>query len=64
MRAGPQRVDVDVPPAVLEGLLAHVEGVWRGFGNSDPFWSVLTNFKPAGAETNKETFYATGQVTC
>ena len=61
MRAGSQRVDVDVPAAVLERLLAHVESVWRGFGDSDPFWSVLTKFKPAGAETDKETFYATGQ---
>ncbi len=61
LKAPPPQVEVDVPPEVLDALLAHVENVWRGFGESDPFWSVLTKFKPAGAEVDKATFYATGK---
>src|SRR6185312_2676158 len=61
LKAPAPDVEVDVPPAVLERLLSQVENVWRGFGENDPFWSVLTKFKPAGAEVDREAFYATGK---
>src|SRR6185312_6198707 len=61
LRAPPPQVEVDVTPEMLERLLSHVEHVWRGFGENDPFWSVLTKFKPAGAEVDREAFYATGK---
>jgi len=61
LKAPPPETEVDVAPEVLEALLTHVENVWRGFGESDPFWSVLTKFKPAGAEVDKDAFYATGR---
>lgn len=56
LRAGRMRVDVDVPGRALENLLAHVEEVWRGFGERDPYWSVLTKFKSGG-----DAFYETGR---
>src|SRR6185312_1129040 len=61
LRAPPPQVEVDVTPEMLERLLSHVEHVWRRFGEDDPFWSVLTKFKPAGAEVDKAAFYATGR---
>lgn len=61
LKAPAPQVEVDVAAPVLERLLARVESVWRGFGENDPFWSVLTKFKPAGAEVDRDAFYATGR---
>lgn len=61
LKAPRPEIEVDVAKPVLERLLASVESVWRGFGESDPFWSVLTKFKPAGATVDRESFYATGR---
>lgn len=63
LAGGPPQVDVFVPPEQQERLLAHVEEVWRGFGETQPHWSVLTNqmFKPDRLEENRAYFYATGE---
>jgi SAM-dependent methyltransferase len=56
-------VEVDVPPEQLARLLAHVEGVWRKFGETDAHWSVLTNerYRKDSLEQNKAEFYASGE---
>ncbi len=59
----PPQVEYDVPPATLERLIAHVETVWRGFGETEPHWSVLTNskFKSGSIEQHKDRFFASGE---
>jgi len=56
-------IDYDVPPEQLERLIAHVEGVWRSLGQSEPHWSVLTNdmYKPDSLADNKARFYESGR---
>jgi SAM-dependent methyltransferase len=61
LTTGPSRIDVDVAPDKLDRLLAHIEQVWRELGTEDAYWSVLTNFKERGKETDLEAFYNTGR---
>lgn len=53
-------IEVDVPRPVLERLLAEVEEVWQGLGETDPYWSVLTSLD-RGAPVNVESFFQTGK---
>lgn len=54
----PSQVEVAVDPAAMAGLFAHVEQTWRGLGDTDAFWSVLSQpkFKPEQLADNIEVF--------
>jgi SAM-dependent methyltransferase len=56
-------IEVDVPADQLARLLAHVEGVWRRFGETDAHWSVLTNerYRKGSLEANKAEFFESGE---
>jgi SAM-dependent methyltransferase len=57
------RIDVDGTPEQIQRLIAHARTVWTGYGESDPYWSVLTDdlFRQGDLEgTAAEQFYASG----
>jgi len=63
LRAGLPKVEVDVSPEQLDRLFAHVEEVWRKFGETEPHWSVLTNadYRQENLEAHRAKFYASGE---
>jgi len=63
LRAGAPNVEVDVSPEQLDRLFAHVEEVWRKFGETEPHWSVLTNadYRQENLEAHRAAFYASGE---
>ncbi len=40
--APPMAVETTCDPALLQALWDHVSATWSSFGNTDPYWSVLT----------------------
>lgn len=56
-------VEIDAAPDVLARLLEHLETVWRGFGETEPHWSVLTNarYRQDSLGANRDEFYASGE---
>jgi 2-polyprenyl-3-methyl-5-hydroxy-6-metoxy-1,4-benzoquinol methylase len=60
----PINVQVRLSQQEKDKLWAHVRRVWNGLGETDPYWSVLTNPKFRIEEIQEsariESFYATG----
>ena len=56
-------IDVTVDPFDLKKMIEQVEQIWEGLGETELFWSVLTNddFKNNNIEANKATFYDSGR---
>lgn len=59
----PMSIEDQADPKTLEQMFARTGAVWRSYGESEPYWSVLTvpQFKrEAMGEEDVERFYATG----
>lgn len=64
MARSENRIDVDASPDVLAKLIADTRNAWSGFGESDAFWSVLTEQKYRSDTLDasaREAFYASGE---
>ncbi len=55
-------IDVDVPPEVFSRLFARIRDQWAALGESEPFWSVLSDdrFRMSNIENSRKEFYASG----
>jgi 2-polyprenyl-3-methyl-5-hydroxy-6-metoxy-1,4-benzoquinol methylase len=65
--AFPRRaVDTEVSQDVLEKIFMRIKEQWTKLGNSEPFYSVLTNnkFKSQNFQTNLNEFYESGRSIC
>ncbi|HEY1963132.1 MAG TPA: class I SAM-dependent methyltransferase [Rhizomicrobium sp.] len=58
----PLRVDVDVSEAQLQALFDRVQRQWSKLGDTEPYWSVLTQdaFKRESFEQNRAAFFESG----
>jgi 2-polyprenyl-3-methyl-5-hydroxy-6-metoxy-1,4-benzoquinol methylase len=59
----PAPIEVDVPPATLNHLLARLRNQWRELGEKEPYWSVLTHedYLAKNLDVDKiSQFYETG----
>ena len=57
-----EMVEVDVPPTVLERMIARIEGEFLALGRTEPHWSVLTadRYRSENIHEHEEEFYASG----
>jgi SAM-dependent methyltransferase len=53
-------IDMSASPEQLREMLAGIAGKWLQFGNTEPYWSVLTHesFRSSNIEATREHFYA------
>lgn len=60
--APPMQVECDVPEEIYSRILEHIEQNWQILGETEPYWSVLTNdkFKIDTIGDNLNEFYASG----
>jgi SAM-dependent methyltransferase len=60
---GKIHVDVKVPDAVLQAMIARIEGEFKHMGTTEPHWSVLTadRFKAAVIKENETEFFESGR---
>jgi 2-polyprenyl-3-methyl-5-hydroxy-6-metoxy-1,4-benzoquinol methylase len=60
----PNAMEIDVPPAQLERLFAHVQRVWSQLGLDEPHYSVISDrrFRPETLDQNLDAFRRTGQA--
>jgi len=58
----PNRMEIEVTPAQLDRLFAHVKRVWSQLGLDQPHYSVISDkrFRPDTVEGNLEAFRQTG----
>jgi SAM-dependent methyltransferase len=58
-------IDIIVPENVLRTLFARIAEQWSALGESEPYWSVLSDdrFRTQNIEKTKAEFYASGGVT-
>ena len=62
-----RRIDVTGSASDVDALVEHTRKVWNGYGDQDPFWSVLTNEKYRASsigQSDIDEFYATGEIDC
>jgi SAM-dependent methyltransferase len=59
----PAKVDVRVPPDILERMVKRVEGEFLYLGAREPHWSVLTEerFKSENISQNESDFFESGE---
>ncbi|HEY1963133.1 MAG TPA: methyltransferase domain-containing protein [Rhizomicrobium sp.] len=58
----PAQIDVDVSEPQLRALFARIQQEWSKLGETEPYWSVITqdDFKRANFEKNKAAFFESG----
>ncbi|MEO6688097.1 MAG: class I SAM-dependent methyltransferase [Dokdonella sp.] len=58
----PRTIECDGPPEQLARLFAHVNASWQQLGETDPYYSVLTNPKYLGLPSGEiiDTFFRSG----
>ncbi len=60
-------LELDLPPAELDRMWAHTTEVWANYGETDPYWSVLTDPKWHAKNMDRAeklaAFYETGEAS-
>jgi SAM-dependent methyltransferase len=60
----PMQIEVGVDADHAAAMLAHVEATWRGLGQADPYWSVLSHpqFRKESFREHVQDFKQTGAI--
>jgi len=63
MQAPPMQVDLHTSGEQLQTIFQRIIAQWSALGNSEPYWSVLTNpgYLNENIEENKNSFYQSGK---
>ncbi len=59
-------VELDATPAELVQMLDRVKAAWERFGDTEPYWSVVTQpmYRMEQIEAHRKSFYHSGKYSC